>query len=162
MAIQTFGTRAGANYKAGGQINLDVYLDGGDYTEQQITDAEADKHLEAATEMHKRWRKFTTTPLGYSNDIEARVLADLEENGVVAIAWAQRTVERSTNTEMPVNIITATDKWEKGLADLEAGTILQDYQDDNVVEEDITNDAGTFQSVPMTFEPTSTTDEWSG
>lgn len=179
--VEVFGTRAGIEQK-GGVRNLKVYVFLGDTNEDPDADPEPDSIspaitddlIESATEMHGAWREYLESrretggtvadvPLGYSNAVEQRALADLNENGALVNAWSGRNVDADDNERVPQLVGTAMRKWEDGLERLRTGRMLLDYQtEQGIIDPDDDDDSpGTFQMVEVERDPVCETDEFS-
>lgn len=179
-----FGARGGMEEKCAGAKNLRIYefhpgagvtIDSAEGL-TQISQSIEDDLEEANAEMAKAWRKgtvaiaakrgitFVKVPLGYLESFELRWLNDLAEYGGVVKAWAGRSVKRAATEEVPQQVGTAIEMWLKGIAELEAGTALEDYYDDYTNTEYADQEpVGTFQSVALTFnDDDGVVDEFSG
>jgi hypothetical protein len=162
-----FGTRPGADIKAGGQTNLDTYLrqSAGSLqsttVQNEIANAYESRNEEANVDMAMAWREYTDLALGYTETYEHRWLDDTADYGVVVKAWAGRNVSRGQTDDIPQQIATAIDEWTRRLEMLRTGTALQAYYDENK-DEATEAPVGTFQSVPLTFnEDAGVVDEFS-
>lgn len=176
MALTTFGLRAGMDLKAGAD-NFFAYANrqGGSQSDPvTIAEVEAvgeDVLIEAAKEMHLAWRRYLRSvtepgesipdvPLGFSDDIEERALKDLNEYGGIVYAWTGRTVDAPQGEDVPQQIGTFMDKWEKGLAALEDGTLLADYAVDEGVIDPTADEPGGFEMVEVERTTACTDDEY--
>ncbi len=128
-----FGTRAGMEEKCGGARNLETYELQPPYSREsttglnQIAASIEDDLEEANADMAVAWREFTDIVLGYTSTYELRWLNDTAEYGAVVKAWAGRNISRGTTDEVPQQIATVMNEWERRLQMLRDGTALKDY-----------------------------------
>lgn len=174
--VEVFGTRTGIERKVGVK-NLKYYvaLDGDpDAVSEppEIATNIADDLEEAATDMHDAWRQYlqsirlpgeavSDVTLGSSNAVEARWLADTNEYGAAVKAWFGRTIDAPQGSDVPQQIGTAIDEWNRRLESLRTGKALLGYQtDEGVIDEDA-DEPGGFETVEVERTVACTDDEYS-
>lgn len=170
-AVTVFGTRSGVEQKVG-RDNLAHYADlNSNENAAEITAAIADDLTEAAADMAQAWREYlqsvrvpgeavSDVALGSSNAIEARWLADTNEYGAAVKAWVGRTIDAAQGQDVPQQVGTAMDEWNKRLAMLRAGTALLAYQTAEGVIDESADEPGGFEAVEVVRTPECTDDEF--